>query len=70
MLALTLGLIVWGATAWAASDDPCKSGPDDCSWTAMQWIAQGLMPLVVFALLVWFAVALVRAVLGIDNRRN
>jgi hypothetical protein len=60
----------WGLTAWAASDDPCQSGPDECTWTNMQWIAHGLMPVLFVVALVWFVVTLARAVKAIDNRSS
>jgi hypothetical protein len=70
MIGLAVVVLMWGLTAWAASDDSCKSGPDECTWTNMQWIAHGLVPVLFLVALGWFLIALVRAVTGIDNRSS
>jgi len=70
MCGLAAIVVVWGLTAWAASDDPCQSGFGECTWTNTQWVAHGLVPVLFVVALGWFLVALVRAVNAIDNRGN
>jgi hypothetical protein len=71
LVALIVVAIAWLATTSAASDAPCKSGFDECTWTNMQWVAQGVMPVLLIASLCWFAVALmrwlVRTIKAVDN---
>ncbi|MCA1700465.1 MAG: hypothetical protein LC790_16825 [Actinobacteria bacterium] len=70
MFGLAAVVLACGMTAWAASDDPCQSGFDECSWTQMQWLAYGLMPVLFLVALSWFLVALIHTVRAIDNRET
>jgi hypothetical protein len=71
LVALVAFAIAWQLASWTASDAACKSGFDECTWTNMQWVAHGVMPVLLIASLCWFAAALlcwlVRTIKAVDT---